>query len=157
MRKYNMYTYYICAYITHIMKTFTHTMVATGVTRAQIWKLFADVNNWHTWDQEIEYARLQGAFEQGNHFTLKPKGGPVVNIKLVEVVHESRFTDCTVFPLAKMYGDHIFTDTPQVVQMTTTMTVKGPLAFLWWHLVAKNICMGIPAEMRKQATVARAY
>lgn len=56
------------------MWTKSHSIVTKEVTKEQMWKLFADVNNWHTWDEGIEFAKMEGEFEKGNFFTLRPKG-----------------------------------------------------------------------------------
>ena len=136
------------------MWTKTHSVVTKEVTKEQMWKLFADVNNWHTWDTGIEYAKMEGRFEKGNHFELKPKGGPKVKIKLVEAVENKKFVDFTKFPLAKMYGEHTFEETPQGLKITTTMRVEGALSFLWVKLVAKNIADGMPVEMPAQIKAA---
>lgn len=132
------------------MWTQSHTIVTKKATREQMWKLFANVNAWNTWDEGIEYAKMNGRFEKGNFFTLKPKGGPKVKIQLVEAVENRTFTDLTRFPLAKMYGEHVFEDTTEGVKITTTMKVEGPLGFLWRKLVAQNIANALPAEMEQQ-------
>ncbi len=136
------------------MWTKTHTIVSKDVTGQQMWKLFSDVNNWHKWDDGIEYASIDGKFEQGNSFILKPKGGPKVKIELVEAVAGKKFVDLTRFPLAKMYGTHTFEETSEGLRMTTTMKVEGPLGFLWKKLVAEKIANGLPTEMVAQARYA---
>jgi hypothetical protein len=132
------------------MWTKSHSIVTKDVTKEQMWKLFADVNNWHTWDTGIEYAKMTGKFEKGNFFELKPKGGPKIKIELVETIENHKFIDLTKFPLAKMNGEHTFEETPNGLKITTTMTVKGFLSFLWVKLVAKNIADGLPKEMPEQ-------
>lgn len=136
------------------MWTKTHSVVTRAVSAEQMWKLFADVNNWQSWDEGIEFAKMEGPFEKGNHFTLRPKGGPTVKIELVETVPNRKFTDLTRFPLAKMYGEHLFETTPDGLKITTTMTVKGLLSFLWVKLVAQNIVDGLPEEMQVQIKTA---
>lgn len=132
------------------MWTKSHSIVTNEATKEQMWKLFADVNNWHQWDAGIDYAKMEGKFEKGNHFELKPKGGPKVKIQLVETIENQRFVDFTKFPLAKMYGEHTFEETPNGLKITTTMKVEGPLSFLWVKLVAKDIAAGLPTEMPEQ-------
>ncbi len=132
----------------------SYSIVTAEVTKEQMWKLFADVNNWHTWDEGIEFAKMQGKFEKGNHFLLKPKGGPKLNIELIETIENVKFVDLTKFPLAKMYGEHLFEETPQGLKITTTMKVEGLLAFLWIKLVAKGIVDGLPHEMQMQIKTA---
>lgn len=134
--------------------TKSHVMVTKAVTATQLWKLFADVNNWHTWDKGIEYARMEGAFEQGNTFKFRPKGGPEVNIRLKEVQGPFRFVDETRFFGARMFGEHLFEPTPDGLRLTTTMTVTGPLTFLWVKLVASKIVAGLPADMQIQVETA---
>lgn len=34
----------------------TYSITTNEVTREQMWKLFADVNGWPTWDSGVEYA-----------------------------------------------------------------------------------------------------
>jgi len=136
------------------MWTKSHSVVTREATKEQMWKLFADVNNWHHWDKGIEYAKMEGKFEKGNHFELKPKGGPKVKIELVETIENRKFVDLTKFPLAKMYGEHTFEETPAGLKITTTMKVEGILSFLWVKLVAKNIADGLKEEMPEQVKFA---
>jgi hypothetical protein len=136
------------------MWTKSHSIITTKATKEQMWKLFADVNNWNSWDEGIEYAKMEGKFEKGNHFILKPKGGPKVKIQLVEAIENKKFVDYTKFPLAKMYGEHVFEETPAGLKITTTMKVNGTLGFLWRKLVAENIANALPKEMEQQVNYA---
>ncbi|MDB5255473.1 MAG: polyketide cyclase, partial [Chitinophagaceae bacterium] len=124
------------------------------VTKEQLWKLFANVDNWATWDEGVDFAELQGKFEKGNFFTFKPKGGPKLKIELIEATENKSFTDFTKFPLAKMYGKHTFEETPEGLKITTTMSVEGILSFLWIKLVAQGIVDALPADMEKQIETA---
>lgn len=132
----------------------SHSVVTKAVTKEQMWNLFEDVNNWHTWDTGIEYAKLEGNFEKGNHFLLRPKGGPNVKVELLEVVENKRFLDVTDFPLAKMYDEHLFEETPDGLKITNTITVKGLLGFLWVKLVAKKIVDALPVDVQEQIKAA---
>lgn len=136
------------------MWTKSHSIVTKEVTKQQMWNLFADVNNWHTWDTGIEFAKLEGKFEKGNHFMFQPKGGPKLKIGIVEAIENKNFTDFTKFPLAKMYGEHTFEDTSNGLKITTTMKVEGLLGFLWVKIVAQKIADALPADMREQIKAA---
>lgn len=137
------------------MWTKSHSIVTNEVTKEQMWKLFANVNNWHTWDEGIEFAKLEGKFEKGNFFILRPKGGPDVKIELLETIENNMFLDVTKFPLAKMYDEHIFEDTPQGLKITNSITVKGVLGFLWRKIVAQKIVDSMPADMQQQIKTAK--
>ena len=132
----------------------SYSITTKEVTKEQIWKLLADVNHWHTWDQGIEYAKMDGPFEKGNHFLLRPKGGPNVKLEIKECIPYRNFTDLTKFPLAQMTGEHLIDETADGLRLTTTMTVTGILSFLWVRLVAKNIVKGLPTDMQDQIKAA---
>jgi hypothetical protein len=132
------------------MWTKSHSIVTKEVTKEQMWKLFADVNNWHTWDEGIEFAKMDGKFEKGNFFTLRPKGGPNVKVELLETVENKSFLDVTKFPLAKMFDNHTFEETPQGLKITNTISVTGVLGFLWRKIVAQKIVDSLPNDMQTQ-------
>lgn len=137
------------------MWTRSYSVTTKEVTKEQMWKLFADVNNWHTWDDGIDYAAITGPFEAGNHFFLQPKGGPKVKVSLLKTVENKGFLDVTHFPLAKMYDDHAFEETADGLKITNTITVKGLLSFVWVKLVAQNIVNALPKDIDKQIQVAK--
>ena len=136
------------------MWTRSHVVITKEVTKEQMWKLFSDVNNWQTWDESIEFAHLDGKFEQGNFFVFKPKGGPKIKLKILEAIENYKFVDLTTFPFAKMYGDHTFEETPEGLKLTTTMKVEGFLGFLWKKLVAQKIVDDLPKDMAIQIKAA---
>ena len=136
------------------MWTRSYSIVTKEVTKEQMWKLFANVNNWHTWDNGIEFAKIEGKFEKGNHFMLRPKGGPNVKVELLETIENKNFLDVTKFPLAKMYDNHSFEETKDGLKITNTISVKGLLSFLWVKIVAKNIADALPTDMQEQIKVA---
>ena len=136
------------------MWTRSYSIVTKEVTKEQMWKLFADVNNWHTWDNGIEFAKIDGKFEKGNHFMLRPKGGPNVKVELLETIENKNFLDVTKFPLAKMYDNHSFEETKDGLKITNTISVKGLLSFLWVKIVAKNIADALPTDMQEQIRAA---
>ncbi len=136
------------------MWTKSHSIVTKEVTKEQMWKLFADVNNWHTWDEGIEFAKMEGEFEKGNFFTLRPKGGPNVKVELLETVENKSFLDVTKFPLAKMFDKHTFEETPQGLKITNTISVTGVLGFLWRKIVAQKIVDSLPNDMQTQIKAA---
>lgn len=137
------------------MWTRSYSVTTKEVTKEQMWKLFTDVNNWHTWDDGIEHASITGPFEQGNHFLLKLKGGPNLKVSLLETIENRLFLDVTHFPLAKMYDNHSFEETAEGLKITNTITVKGLLSFVWVKLVAQNIVNALPKDIEKQIQAAK--
>lgn len=117
----------------------SYTARAEGLSAARVWEVWSDVNQWHLWQPDLEYAKLQGAFGTGNTFLFKPKGGPRVCIRILDAVHGRGFIDLTHFPLARMYGSHQFEEKDGGVEMTTTISMEGPLTFLWRKLVGQDV------------------
>jgi hypothetical protein len=133
----------------------TISIVTTELSQAQIWKLMSDVDEWKTWDESVEDSKLRGEFATGSEFMLKPKGGPRINIKLVDVKPGRYFRDQTSFPLAKMFGEHWYEPTQDGLRLTVTMTLEGPLSFLWNKLVMKDIVANLEIDLKKQIETAK--
>jgi hypothetical protein len=137
------------------MWTKSYSKMVKGLKANQVWKVWADVNQWHTWQADLEYAKLDGEFKQGNVFRLKPKGGPNVNIELVKVEPDSIFVDLTKFPLAKMYGSHEFIEHGEELEIKTTMSISGPLSFVWRKIVAEGVASSLRAQTESLIEKAR--
>ncbi len=123
-----------------------HSKIYQNVDKAKAWQLMIDINNWPTWHDDLEYCKLQGAFEVGSYFILKPKGGPKVKIVLTEIEVERKLTDCTHFFGAKMYDIHEFIEHADGLELKNTLIVTGPLKWLWIKLVAQNVADSVPHE-----------
>lgn len=136
---------------------FSHTYSATvsGVTCEQIWSVWSDVNQWHRWQDDIEFARLDQPFRSGSTFDFRPKGGPTMKIELTEVVPGTAFTDLTRFPLARMLDAHELVERTGAVEVRTTITLTGPLAFLWRRIVVDKIVRELPQQTARLVQCAR--
>ena len=136
------------------MWTKSHSIVTKEATKEQMWRLFSDINNWHVWNNEIEFAKLEGKFEAGNHYVIQQKNGRTVKVKLLEVVENEHCLELGEFPLAKMYYDHILEETENGLKITGTITMTGLLSFLWVQLVVKKIAASMPQHVQEQITIA---
>ena len=124
----------------------TYSKRVRGMTADKLWMVWTDVNQWHTWQPAISHAKLDGEFEVGNTFRLKPSAGPQVSIEIIEVELERKFTDLTRFPGARMYGCHEFISHGEELEIRTTMSIEGFLSFLWKRLVAENVANGMAEQ-----------
>jgi hypothetical protein len=135
----------------------SYSKIYPNVKKEAVWRVWADVNNWPKWDNELEYCKLDAAFAQNNQFILKPKAGPKVKITLSEVVENTKFTDYCQFLAATMYDAHELEETPEGLKITNTISVSGPLRWLWVHLVAKNVAKSVPKQMDALVEMARQH
>jgi hypothetical protein len=129
------------------MWTKSYSKTYQGVKKEDVWRVWSDVNNWPKWDSELEYCKMDSMFIEGSQFILKPKGGPKVTITLSEVKPNEKFTDYCQFLGAKMHDAHELEETPSGLCITNTISVTGPLGFIWINLVAKNVANSIPTQM----------
>ena len=118
------------------MWTRPQSKVYQSISAEQIWKLWTDINNWHSWNADLEYCKFDRPFKVGSVFKFKPKGAPAAQISLVEIDHEKMFTGCTKFLGAKMCGKHEMRVEGSALKLSTTITVTGILKRLWIKLLA---------------------
>ncbi len=133
----------------------TYSKIFQGIHRENIWRIWTDINHWPTWHGDLDYCKLDGHFEVGNHFFLKPRGVRPVKIMLTEISEGYYFTDCTSFLGAKMYDTHSMEETADGLKLTNKLVVTGPLKWLWVKLVAQNVADTVPEEMESLVKLAR--
>ncbi|KXW58096.1 hypothetical protein FEMY_13930 [Ferrovum myxofaciens] len=132
----------------------TYSKRVSGLQVNKVWMVWTDVNRWHTWQPDIEYAELNGEFKVGNTFKLKPKSGPQVSIRIIKVEPGRQFTDLTCFPGARMFGCHEFIAYDDELEIRTTMSIEGFLSFLWRKIVAESVAHGM--EKQTEALIEKA-
>ncbi len=91
----------------------------------------------------------------GSYFFLKPKGAKPVKIQITEVQEGHSFTDRTSFWGAVMEDTHTLEETPEGLTLSHTLTVTGPLKWLWVNLVAKEVARSVPAQTEALVRLAR--
>ncbi|QQR48939.1 SRPBCC family protein [bacterium] len=110
-----------------------------NVKKEDVWRLWIDIAKWPLWHDDLDSCTMEGPFEVGNFFWLKPKGMKAVKIELTDIKEGFSFTDCTKFLGAKMYDTHTLEETPDGLLLTNTVVVTGPMRWLWIKLVAQNV------------------
>ena len=131
------------------MWTKSYSKIVENLDAARVWTVWTDVDQWHTWQDDIEYAKLNGEFEKGGLIHFKPRGGPNIKLELAEVKPNSVFVDLTRFPLARMFDSHELIDHGGNLEIKSTIRIQGPLSFLWRKLVAENVANGLEQQTDK--------
>lgn len=129
------------------MRTYA-TTATTHLTPSRLYATICDIGRWPEWDTEIEWTRHEGRVEPGVRFQLKPRGGPKVTLEITEASAPERFVDVARLPLARMRTSHEFRRDGDVTTVTQTITISGPLAFLWDRLVARKQAEGAGSQMQ---------
>jgi hypothetical protein len=126
----------------------------TTATKEQIWKLWADVPNWNTWDKEVEASELFGEFKTGTKGILKPAGGPKTKFEMTECTEFKSFTDRSFLPLCKMDFIHSMKETKNGVEITHKVVMTGVMTFLFSKVIGSKIKIGLPIAVDKLIEIA---
>ena len=65
----------------------------TTATPEQIWRLWADVEQWPSWNGDIERIELSGPFAPGSRIAMKPIGQEPVDLRIAEANEPELFVD----------------------------------------------------------------
>lgn len=120
------------------MWTKSFSTTTKEVTKVQIWKVLTDINNWNSWDNDIEWTKIDTEPKLNANFFLKPKGGPKTRLTISEFNKPNVFADVSHLPLAKMVTTHHLSDTPAGLKIEVTIQVTGLLSFLWSKVIAQK-------------------
>ena len=120
---------------------------------ARVFRLYADVAGWPTWDPDVESSSIEGKFQAGATGELKPKRGPKSAITITEVVSDRSFTAESRLPFCVMRFEHELRSDAGYTKAVHRVSFEGPLAFLFGRLIGPSIRKGLPQTLRglKQA------
>lgn len=128
------------------MWTKSYSQKIENINPEKIWSVWTDVNQWSVWQDDIEFAKLEEKMALGSKISFRPKGGPTIKLEIIDYVDNKKFTDLTRFPLAKMTDVHELIIEGNSVEIKSTVSIEGPLAFLWKKLVAENVVKDLPKQ-----------
>lgn len=123
-----------------------HT-VETSASPAAIWEIWQDVVSWKSWDHGIEYSTINGPFVAGSTGTIKPKGGPLLHTKLMQVEPLKSFVDEAKLPLTQILVSHTLKKAGAKTFVTHRIEMKGLLAFFFAFVIGRNMKKNLPEEM----------
>lgn len=124
----------------------------TDIEPEHIWPVLADIENWPSIDENIEFVTVYGTPSAGSQFTLKPKGGPKLSFTIGEFQPPHVYSDICRMPLARMETRH----TVHQGLVTADIRIEGALSGLWGRLVGRKHARGLPALTEKMLKAARA-
>jgi hypothetical protein len=138
------------------MWSYEHTLESDAAPEA-IWRLWADVSSWSSWDDDIQWARLDGPFAVGSRGRLKPQGVPAAAFALVSVVPDVSYTVEQRLPLARLRFHHELARTVGApARFTHAVTIDGLLGPLYVSLFGRRMKANFPKIMRHLAEEASA-
>jgi len=120
------------------MITLAKTRQKTTAKPAAIFNVWRDIDHWHEYDEGIEWAKLMDTFTEGGRYVLKPKGGPKVKATILTIEADRRFVDVSHLLGAKLTFDHNIARQNSQTIVVITMTLHGPLSWLWAKILGKS-------------------
>jgi uncharacterized protein YndB with AHSA1/START domain len=114
--------------------------VETSAPPEAVWRLWSDVSAWSDWDEDIDWARLDGEFETGARGKLKPRGVPASAFQLASVVPGKSYTVESRLPLAKLVFHHeLGTAAAGGTSFSHRATFSGPLSPLYGRVFGRKM------------------
>ena len=105
-----------------------HTRETTA-TPEQVWRLWADVEQWPSWNADIEEIELSGPFAPGSRVVMKPIGDETVELRIAGANEPELFVD------EADLGDIVVRTTHRIervdderARITYRMEITGPKA-----------------------------
>lgn len=110
------------------MWAYEHSETAE-VSPQSIWKAWSRVEDWGSWNSDIEEISIHGPFAAGTTFTMKPFGQDPIQMRLAEVVENEVFTDVAEIEGLVLRTAHQITPTTDGRhKITYRMEITGPAA-----------------------------
>ena len=121
-----------------------------------IFRLYEDVENWHTWDPDTKSATLDGPFEVGSRGRLTPTKGNTVPMVLTQVVPGRCFTVESKIPLFRMVFEHELHPQPGATEVVHRVTFSGLLSMVLGPMLSKQLNAGLPVTLGRLKSLAEA-
>lgn len=130
----------------------------TTASKATIWRLWEDVENWKQFDERLEYSYLLGEknFEEGAIGYLKGKGAPKTRFVLTQVTTGVSFVEVLKLPLGQtIHLQRYFeiSDNNKTI-FTHEVNFKGRLKPLYYWLLAGEFKKDLKKVMLKMKLLA---
>jgi len=119
-----------------------------------IFQIYADVQNWHTWDPDTKKATLDGPFEAGCRGRLTPGKGNTVPMLLTQVEADRCFTVESKIPLFRMVFEHELAPAGDGTEVIHRVTFSGPLSFLLGRMISRQLNTGLPVTLARLKALA---
>jgi hypothetical protein len=123
--------------------------IIVAAPAATIFRIYADVANWHTWDPDTKAASILGPFEVGSRGTLTPTKGNTVPMLLTQVVPDRCFTVESKIPSFRMLFEHELAAAPGGTEVVHRVTFSGLLSVVLAPMLTRQLNRGLPITLAK--------
>jgi Polyketide cyclase / dehydrase and lipid transport len=128
--------------------------ISVAASPETIFRIYEDVQHWHTWDPDTRQASLEGPFEVGTRGRLAPTRGRPVPLLLTRVVRNRCFTVESRIPLFRMRFEHELEAAPASTEVVHRVSFAGPLSLVLAPMLARQLNAGLPVTLRRLKALA---
>jgi Polyketide cyclase / dehydrase and lipid transport len=121
--------------------------VLVSATPDKIFRIYADVKNWHKWDPDTKASYINGPFSAGSKGRLTPTKGNTVPMLLTSVEQNRHFTVESRIPLFKMVFEHELLDRGNNTEVVHRVSFFGLLAPVLGRMVGAQVNKGLPVTL----------
>ena len=126
----------------------------TTAKKEQLWKLWADVTSWNTWDSTVKSSKLYGDFRVGTKGEFKLASGPKSKFIITNCKPFDSFTNSSYLPLCKIDSIISFAETQNGVLVTYKVEMTGFLTFFFSRAIGKKMAKGLSQGLEDLITKA---
>lgn len=137
---------YQSAYAQGSSKHFQHTLKTTAPA-SEVWRIWTDVAQWHTWDTGLQQASLAGPFRKGAEGTLISTQGRKTKFVVTKVDEGTSYTFKTRLPLGSLQITRSLVTEDNVVLFTHEVRFKGLTGGMFAKMLGKGFREMLPGAM----------
>lgn len=119
-----------------------------------IFRIYADVQNWHTWDPDTRQAVIEGPFQTGSRGRITPPKGMSMPMLFTQVTPGQCFTVESKIPLFRMLFEHELVPVSGATQVIHRVTFSGLLSVVLGPMLCRQLDAGLPVTLRNLKALA---
>ena len=119
-----------------------------------IFRIYEDVQNWHTWDPDTKSASMEGPFAVGSRGRLAPAKGNTVPMVLTQVEPARSFTVESRLPFFRMRFEHELVPASGATEVVHRVTFSGLLSVVLGPMLSKQLNAGLPVTLGRLKVLA---
>ena len=123
----------------------TAELVIPDVPAEVVWsRAYADASAWPRWNGALASAELDGPLRVGATARIRFRTGLRLRFTITEADEPRVFTDESRLPGARMAHRHLLEPDAVGTRLTNTISIEGPLAWLWAKALCRTAERGLP-------------
>jgi uncharacterized protein YndB with AHSA1/START domain len=127
----------------------------TRASPEKVWRIWSDTSTWPRWNPDVEEVSLDGPFRSGATGTMQTRSGGKHRITISEVAPGRSFVlESDGVPATKLLFTCQVAAAGEGSRISQSVSLKGPLSFLFGPLMGKRIASSFPALLDGLATAA---